>query len=68
MQTAAVEGFSRLELEIDAPSVAKLLVNHRQPFGFSNVALVRELQPRNAPIPILVTLFPIVTLVIPEQP
>ena len=60
---AAVEAFDRLELEILVPLVAVEYDARHHPFEFSNVTLVRLLESKNAKLPILVTLSPIVTLV-----
>ena len=58
-----MEVFAKSELEILVPLVAELLEERRQPFGFLNVTLVKQLHPKNAELPILVTEFPMVMLV-----
>ena len=57
---AAVAGALTFTL---VPEVDVDEVDLHQPFGFSNVTLVSEVQPENAYLPILVTLSGIVTLV-----
>ena len=64
---AAVEAFARFVDEMFVPLVAVELNEYHQPFGFSNVTLVKLLQSENAPEPMLVTLSGIVMLVRPVQ-
>lgn len=63
-----MDGFDKLLLESEVPPVAVLLVARYHPAVFSNVTDVNPLQPAKATIPMLVTLFPMVTDVKPLHP